>query len=98
MHNLSVVDRFFADIRNVLGRDGVDKFTEEVQKFRERYDDDEALGDATEDSGEVETVGGIVGKEAKSDWTSVDRARGKGRLAREKEKTGIAVLEEAEVV
>ena len=98
MHNLSVVDRFFADIRNVLGRDGVDKFTEEVQKFRERYDDDEALGDATEDSGEVETVGGIVGKEAKSDWTSVDRARGKGRLAREKEKTGVAVLEEAEVV
>jgi hypothetical protein len=97
-HNLSVVDQFFADIRNVLGRDGVDKFREEVQKFVERYDDDAAPGDVIEGFGEVETVGGIVGKEAKSDWASVDRARGKGRLAREKEKTGAAVLEEAEVV
>jgi len=101
MHNLSVVDRFFADIRDVLGRDGVDKFAEEVQRFRDWYDDDEVVSDVTEGSGEVDNVdiiGGIMGREAKNDWASVDKARGKGRLAREKEKTGAAVLEEAEVV
>ena len=100
MHNLSVVDRFFADIRDVLEIDGVDKLTEEVQRFRDWYDDDEVINDTTQDSDEVsrvEIVGGIIGREAKSDWASVDKARGKGRLAREKEKTGAAVLEEAEV-
>jgi queuine/archaeosine tRNA-ribosyltransferase len=99
-HNLSVVDRFFADIRGVLERDGVDKFREEVQTFRNRYDDDEIAGDNTQGLGEdfeVEVVGGIVGREAKRDWGSVDKARGKGRLARDKEKSGAAVLEEAEV-
>ena len=101
VHNLSVVDRFLADIRVVLERDGVDKFTEEVQRFRDWYDDDEVVSDATQGSdevGEAEIVGGIMGREAKSDWISVDKARGKGRLAREREKTGTAVLEEAEVV
>ena len=100
-HNLSVVDQFFADIRDVLERDGIDRFTEEVQKFRDWYDDDEVVGDAAQDSAEtweVEIVGGIIGREAKSDWASVDKARGKGRLAREKEKNDAAVLEEAEVV
>ena len=101
VHNLSVVDRFFADIRGVLERDGVDKFMEEVRKFRDWYDGDEVVGDAPQDLGEadeVEIIGGIMGKEAKSNWASVDKARGKGRLAREKEKTSVAVLEEAEVV
>ena len=101
VHNLSVVDRFFADIRDVLERDGVDKFIEEVQKFGDWYDYDEVVGDITRDlgeAGEADVVGGIMGREAKSDWVSVDKARGKGRLAREKEKTGAAVLEEAEVV
>jgi len=94
MHNLCVVDRFFADIRDVLGRYGVDKFTEEVQKFRDWYDDDEAAGDYTQHSAEAgEIVGGIMGREAKNDWASVDKARGKGRLAREKEKPGATVLE-----
>ncbi|KAF9646442.1 tRNA-guanine transglycosylase [Thelephora ganbajun] len=100
MHNLSVVDHFFADILDTLERDGVDKFVQEVRKFRDWYDDD-VVGDDTEDlgeAGEVEVAGGILGREAKSDWVSVDKARGKGRLAREKEKTGTAVLEEAEVV
>jgi len=101
VHNLSVVDRFFADIRDVLEGDGIDKFTEEVQKFRDWYDNDEVVGDAAQnlgEAGEVEVIGGIVGREAKSNWASVDKARGKGRLAREKEKTGVVVLEEAEVV
>ena len=100
-HNLSVVDRFFADIRTILELNGVDGFREEVQKFRDWYDDDEVVGDATLDLGEadeVEVVGGIMGREAKRDWMSVDKARGKGRLAREKEKTGAAVLQEAEVL
>ena len=101
VHNLSVVDQFFVDIRDVLQRDGVDKFTEEVRKFRDWYDDDGVVSDTAQDldeAGEVEIIGGAMGMEAKSSWASVDRARGKGRLAREKEKTGIAVLEEAEVV
>ena len=100
-HNLSVVDRFFTDVRNVLERVGVDGFREEVRKFKDWYDDDEVVGDVALDLGEVgqvEVVGGIVGREAKRDWKSVDKARGKGRLAREKEKTCPAVLEEAEVV
>ena len=97
VHNLSVVDQFFADIRGVLERDGVEKFTEEAQKFRDWYDDDDAAQglDGVE---EVEVVGGVVGREAKGDWASVDKARGKGRLAREKENTSAAALEEAEVV
>jgi len=101
VHNLSVVDRFFVDIRGVLERDGVDKFIEEVRKFGDWYDYDEVAGDVGRDlgeAGEVGVVGGAMGREAKSDWVSVDKARGKGRLAREKEKTGAAVLEEAEVV
>jgi hypothetical protein len=99
-HNLSVVDRFFADIRDVLERDGVEKFREEVQKFGDWYDDDEVVGATTQDPGgadEAQVVGGIVGREAKRDWATVDKARGKGRLARDKEKTGSAALEEAEV-
>lgn len=99
-HNLSVVDRFFADIRNVLERDGVDRFREGVQNFKDWYDYDEAADDATQglrEAEEVEVVGGIIGREAKRDWTSVDKARGKGRLARDKEKSNAAVLEEAEV-
>ena len=101
VHNLYVVDRYFADIRDVLESDGVDKFTEEVRKFRDWYDDDGVVGDAGQDLGEVgevEIIGGAVGREAKSNWASVDKARGKGRLAREKEKTSVAVLGEAEVV
>lgn len=99
LHNLSVVDRFFADIRDILKIDGVDKFTQEVQKFRDWYDDD-GVHDTTQDLGEAEEVeiaGGIVGREAKSDWASVDRARGKGRLAREKEEAGAEVLGEAKI-
>jgi len=101
VHNLSMVDQFFADIRDVLERDGVDQFTEEVRKFRDWYDNDEVVCDAAQglgEAGEVEIIGGIMGREAKSDWLSVDKARGKGRLAREKGKTGTAVLEEAEVL
>ena len=100
-HNLSIVDRFFADIRDVLGRGGIEKFREGVQKFRDWYDDDEAVGDASRDLGEAdetEVIGGIMGMEAKRDWASVDKARGKGRLAREKEKTGEELSGEAEVI
>lgn len=100
-HNLSVVDRFFADIRNLLERDGVDEFRNEVQKFRDWYDDDEVVSDFTQDLGktdEVGVVGGVIGREAKGDWMSVDKARGKGRLAREKEKVSSTVSEEAVVV
>jgi len=97
-HNLAVVDRFFADIRVTLAKDGIDKFREGVQRFKDWYDNDEVTDGVTQDSDKVELVGGTMGREAKSNWATVDKARGKGRIAREKEKSGVAALEEAEVV
>ena len=68
MHNLAVMDAFFAGVRNVLSEpDGLKQFAEEVNRFHEVYD--EAM---------------VIFEEAKVDWVSVERARGKGRLQREK--------------
>jgi len=62
-HKLSVVDRFFADIRTVPEQECVDRFIEEVRKFGDWYDDDEVVGDATQDLGEAdEVVGGRKSK------------------------------------
>jgi hypothetical protein len=90
MHNLTVLDRFFGGVREVLGVLGsspsasgatpaeaeiedekMKKWTEEVDRFCENYD---------------EMKSKQVFERARSDWKDVDRARGKGRLAREKEK------------
>ena len=68
MHNLSVVDRFFADIRKILAQpDGETNFRQEVERFHNVYD--ESL---------------VVFNEAQALWAKVERERGKGRLAREK--------------
>ncbi|KAF8653657.1 hypothetical protein AX16_003808 [Volvariella volvacea WC 439] len=70
MHNLTVVDAFFAGIRSILAKDSDGTlFAEEVNKFAAHYDE------------ELE-----VFKEARVNWREVDLARGKGRLAREKAK------------
>ncbi|KAF7979256.1 hypothetical protein HWV62_42928 [Athelia sp. TMB] len=76
LHNLAVLDAFFAGIRAVLsdgsGREGfeeeVARFEEEVERFAGAYD--EGMG--------------VVGR-ARGMWRGVDRARGKGRLARERD-------------
>ncbi|KDQ19073.1 hypothetical protein BOTBODRAFT_153991 [Botryobasidium botryosum FD-172 SS1] len=68
-HNLSILSGFFAGIREVVGRGG-EALEAEIAKFEERYD---------------EGTSKLMMEEAKRDWEAVDRARGKGRLKREKE-------------
>ena len=68
MHNLEVLDAFFAGIRHVIA-EHPERWTEEVEKFFRRYDSDTKVFTA-----------------AKESWKSVELARGKGRLAREKGK------------
>jgi len=80
MHNLTVLDAFFAGIRSVIKSDLEARsddaspeirhsgFAAEVERFIAYYD------------GSLQVL-----EEAKGDWKEVDLARGKGRLAREKE-------------
>ena len=68
MHNLSVMDAFFAGVRTVLSDpNGANIFAVEVERFQTTYD---------------ETL--AVLKDAHTTWSKVERERGKGRLAREK--------------
>ena len=68
MHNLQVLDAFFAGVRATLAYpDGGSRFVSEVQKFVDYYDE-----------------GSCLLEEARVAWKKVDMARGKGRLAREK--------------
>lgn len=68
MHNLSVMDAFFAGVRSVLeSPSGGDTFGEKVDEFVQMYDESMVVFD-----------------EATVDWAEVERARGKGRMAREK--------------
>ncbi|KIO28304.1 hypothetical protein M407DRAFT_71991 [Tulasnella calospora MUT 4182] len=71
-HNLSVLSRFFADIRAFLAEvssapDAEERFNAEVRKFGEQYKRPDELM-----------------RKAKVNWEEVNLARGKGRLAREK--------------
>lgn len=69
MHNLTVMDAFFAGIREVLSQaDGVAILKAEVDKFAATYSEDMA-----------------VLKDSRVDWARVERERGKGRMMREKE-------------
>ncbi|KAI0701867.1 tRNA-guanine(15) transglycosylase-like protein [Cytidiella melzeri] len=68
MHNLTVMDAFFAGIREVLSRtNGLVAFRQEVSRFCATCDEDMLVFD-----------------EARIEWAAVERARGKGRLQREK--------------
>lgn len=79
MHNLGVLDTFFASIRRIIQRDmeaqikGSEveggEWEEEVRRFEEYYD--ESL---------------VVFEEARVMWRDVDLARGRGRLKREKKR------------
>ncbi|KIM49902.1 hypothetical protein M413DRAFT_22013 [Hebeloma cylindrosporum] len=68
MHNLAVLDAFFAGVRKLIS-DAPERWEAEVLKFSEEYD---------------ESV--TVFHQARASWREVELARGKGRLAREKEK------------
>lgn len=68
MHNLTVIDAFFAGIRKVLNKpDGNEAFAAETGRFNATYDEELT-----------------VLKDARMDWARVDRERGKGRLTRER--------------
>lgn len=69
LHNLSVLDAFFASIRQFIPRFDIigGEWEKEVRRFEEYYDETSAMFD-----------------EAKKAWREVDLTRGKGRLVREK--------------
>jgi len=68
LHNLAVLDLFFAGVRRVLAEQP-ETFSQEVTRFEQVYDGN--LG---------------VLAEAREAWNEVTLARGKGRMAREREK------------
>lgn len=85
MHNIAVLDMFFDGLRTVIQRDylyegAVGGRGEEWEREVKRFEEyyDETL---------------VVFEEAKTMWRDVDLARGKGRLAREKQKQEEGTLE-----
>lgn len=68
LHNLAVLDTFFAGVRRVLSEQP-EVFSQEITRFERMYD--EKLG---------------VLAEARKTFTEVSLARGKGRLARDRER------------
>lgn len=68
LHNLALLDVFFAGVRRVLSEQP-ETFSQEIARFEQIYDG--KLG---------------VLAEARKDWNEVTLARGKGRIAREREK------------
>lgn len=82
MHNISVMDSFFSGIREVLRRSQAE--THLFAQEIERF---------------VATYGepGELFAEAEKDWAKVESERGKGRLAREKEKQDAEVAADKEV-
>jgi queuine tRNA-ribosyltransferase len=77
LHNLAVLDTFFAGVRRVLSEQP-EVFSQEITRFENIFDG--KLG---------------VLAEARKTWTEVSLARGKGRLAREREKVTQDTLETA---
>jgi hypothetical protein len=69
MHNLSILDAFFASVRSAMSTSNAEQFNDKVEKFMNVYDEEMVLFEA-----------------AGVHWQEVEMARGKGRLAREKEK------------
>ena len=79
MHNLAVLDRFFEGVRGVIGSLSVEESIETEAfdvKWNERVNSFLNTYDET----------WAVFERARKSWREVDLARGKGRLAREKEK------------
>ncbi|KAJ3989263.1 tRNA-guanine transglycosylase [Lentinula detonsa] len=81
MHNITVMDAFFAGIRDLIPQNGTSLFQAEIQRFFETY---------TEDTDTDNTTGGDessnVFKAGEKAWAEVELLRGKGRLTRESEK------------
>ncbi|KAJ3721044.1 tRNA-guanine(15) transglycosylase-like protein [Lentinula raphanica] len=75
MHNITVMDGFFAGIRAVLSQNDLAVFGAETLRFFETYAED------TDEAGSQN-----VFRAAEKCWAEVEILRGKGRLARESEK------------
>jgi queuine tRNA-ribosyltransferase len=92
MHNLAVLDAFFVGVRSVLHRDAQGVSREEGASPSHSHFSREIERFVEEYDEELAVL-----DEAKVMWSEVDLARGKGRLAREREKqngvVGIAVVE-----
>lgn len=73
MHNLSVMDAFFSGIRQILHRSHEEKDLELFDREVDRF---------VKTYAEPQTLFA----EAEKEWARVESERGKGRLAREKEK------------
>ncbi|KAG5653714.1 hypothetical protein H0H81_011118 [Sphagnurus paluster] len=83
LHNLAVAEAFLQGVRTVLASSGgVDRFANEVARFEAYYAEESLTVGAPREEGEK---GGIMA-EARAMWAQVELARGKGRLAREKER------------
>ncbi|KIL63703.1 hypothetical protein M378DRAFT_654729 [Amanita muscaria Koide BX008] len=74
MHNLTILDAFFAGVRKTIAASdtGNDVFGREVERFVARYDEDM-----------------VIFQEASVNWRDVDLVRGKGRLERERKKQAL---------
>ncbi|KAG9030967.1 hypothetical protein FRB95_003304 [Tulasnella sp. JGI-2019a] len=83
-HNLSILSKFLADIRQSIEKEGENTFQSQVEHFHKYY----RLPDAS---------GGLF-EGAKSRWEDVNLARGKGRLARERAAKENAIVDESGVV
>ncbi|KAE9408300.1 tRNA-guanine transglycosylase [Gymnopus androsaceus JB14] len=84
MHNMTVMERFFEGVRDVIGGAGgsKDDFVMHVSKFIETYAEDDSESNSNPE--------GNVLAAARKAWREVELLRGKGRLSREAEKTNQA--------
>ncbi|KAF9069753.1 tRNA-guanine(15) transglycosylase-like protein [Rhodocollybia butyracea] len=89
MHNITVMDAFFAGIRQLISQDDLSLFEAEVDRFFETYAEDTETGDtgARDERNMLKDDTQVnVFKAAEKAWKEVELLRGKGRLARENEK------------
>ncbi|KAJ3863530.1 hypothetical protein EV359DRAFT_82297 [Lentinula novae-zelandiae] len=77
MHNITVMDAFFAGIRGLISHNNASIFEAEIRRFFDTYMED------IDDMSRMETS---VFERAEKAWGEVELLRGKGRIARETER------------
>ncbi|EGO03316.1 hypothetical protein SERLA73DRAFT_174759, partial [Serpula lacrymans var. lacrymans S7.3] len=80
-HNLTVLDAFFRGVRKVIGKDSGGDITGSVSA-----DTGAVFAQEVERFEKTYDESTSLLDEAREDWRDVDLARGRGRLAREREK------------
>ncbi|KIK71172.1 hypothetical protein GYMLUDRAFT_254435 [Collybiopsis luxurians FD-317 M1] len=79
MHNITIMDSFFAGIRTIIAQNDASLFASEMEKFFEVYAEDT-------DEGKMQDMHLNIFEVAAKAWEEVELLRGKGRLARENER------------